>query len=245
MMAIDDPWAPGAAAGPFPAGEGCAQLATLARHAVVAPLRQAQAALALGRHRPGQAQMGALFDSLDGVLSVVGTLAELADAFAASEAGDERVELWPLLQAAWSDLEPVARSHGVSLRLRAPDDLATRAAVHGSERWLRGLFRECLAWGVGASPRGSTLDLLHHQADDRAVLTLSGGSTGAAAGHRPARLGVAGVDVAGSPLGRALAEQVARLHGGALHLHSDGPLRRLVIELPTGAARRAKPSPLA
>lgn len=194
------------------------------------PLRSSQAALALARQGGsdgGGLELEALFDRLDELMQAADRLADLAALWGGgSQLADDRVELWPLLQQVWSEVEPMALSRQV--RVRFTSDAGTRelATLYGSDRWLRRVFVECLQGAVRVAEPQSALEIEHVQHGARACIVL-----------RHTRLFAAGAR-GPDAVSRQLCRHVLALHGGRLREEVDGTSRHLVIELPTGAPNR-------
>ena len=201
------------------------------------PLRSARAALALARRNDaaGDAlELDMLLDRVEDLLEVADRLVELATLWdVGMPPADDRIELWPLLQQVWSEVEPVALARRVRLRFRAdaaPRELAT---LYGSERWMRRVFVECLQGAVRTARPGTEIEVEHQQDGARARIVLRdcplfGDAT-------------RGQDA----VARQLCRHVLMLHGGRLREEMDDGARHLVIELPTGAPHRADDAQLA
>jgi len=129
------------------------------------PLRQAKAALALNESRgDASAKQSALHDGLHQLLGVVDRLVELATLWD-SEAllANDRIELWPLLQRTWGEVEPLALERGVKVRFHSQSEVSGLATLYGSEQWLGRVFRECLDAAVRSTRRDGVLDIAHRQ----------------------------------------------------------------------------------
>lgn len=195
------------------------------------PLRAARAALSVARHAQSQGggqgdalELEALLDRVDDLLQLAGKLVDLASLWdGAALAANDRVELWPTLQAVWTEVEPLAL--GRQVRVCFATDVADRegATLYGSARWLRRVFVECLQGAVRQAPPGSQIEIEHRQQGPRASIVI--GDTGLfAAGGRGSEA-----------VGLKLCRHVLALHGGRLREELGGRRRHLVIELPTGA----------
>jgi K+-sensing histidine kinase KdpD len=195
------------------------------------PLRAARAALSVARHAESQGggqgdalELEALFDRVDDLLQLADKLVDLASLWdGAALSTDDRIELWPTLQAVWTEVEPLAL--GRHVRVCFASDLADRdgATLYGSERWLRRVFVECLQGAVRWVQRGSQIEIEHLQEGARASIVIRDAQLFAAGGR--------GADA----VGLTLCRHVLALHGGCLREQLEGRQRHLVIELPTGA----------
>jgi len=208
------------------------------------PLRQVKAALALSESR-GEAtdEQTAMHDGVQQLLGVVDRLVELATLWH-SEAmlENDRIELWPMLQQIWGDVEPLAMQRGVQVRFRPQTEVSSLVTLYGSERWIGHVFRECLEAAVRSAPRDGVIDIEHRQLGPRALVLLR--DCGVLATH-PAR-----TDAVETPLdthaqalqapiqdliGLRLCKRIVLLHGGRLREENEGGTRSFLIELPTGA----------
>lgn len=191
------------------------------------PLRAARAALSVARAADADGdtlEIEALLDRVDDLLMLADRLVDLATLWDGNTVvGDDRIELWPLLQDVWGEVEPLAMSRQVTVRFTT--DIAARdmATLYGSARWMHRVFVECLQGAVRWAPRGSEIEVEHLQDGPRASIVL-----------RDTRLfstGARGADAVSLKLCR----HVLALHGGRLREELEGRHRHLVIELPTGA----------
>ncbi len=218
------------------------------------PLREARAALSLVEERGAlEPEQHALNDSLGQLLTVVERLVELATLWSSdSLLANDRIELWPLLQRVWGEVEPLALQRNVKVRFRAQTETAGLATLYGSERWLGRVFQECLEAAVRSTRAGGLLDIEHRQLGPRAVVVFR--DSGVFAG-RDTRQG--GVELASSrpaarsaervvaptmhareQIGLKLCQHIVGLHGGQLREEEEDGLRNFVIDLPTGAPHR-------
>lgn len=170
----------------------------------------------------------------------LGTLWE-RDALVSSD----RVEIWPLLEAAWREVQPLADSRHVHVRFSGFAEPQHLAPVYGSAFWLRRVLLECLASTVRRTPVDSFIEIEHTQMGPRMVLMLR--DSGALAGLRPDSVEMERpATSAPSPLrphareilGIRLCQRIVALHGGHLREEHDQGVRNLVIDLPTGAPVR-------
>ena len=212
------------------------------------PLREARAALALAEGS-GQAshEQAAVLDSVGQLLGVVDRLVDLA-ALWGSEAllANDRIELWPLLQKAWGEVEPLALERSVKVRFRAKTDTDALATMYGSEPWLGRVFRECLEAAVRSTRRGGTLDIEHRQLGPRAMVVFRDSGVFA-------QRAIDAVDMPRAARGRTvvprlhardqigfkLCKHIVTLHGGQLRDEEEDGLRNFLVELPTGAPHRS------
>jgi len=201
------------------------------------PLRAACAALevARGARSDGDAlELDALLDRVDSLLRRTDKLVGLATLWDSDVlAADDRIEVWPLLQRVWAEVEPLAIERSVRVRFQSSIDTAELATFYGSEHWIRRVFVECLEGAVRCAPLGSVLDVHHEQMGARAGIVLRDTMLFAEQPHR--------ADV----IGHKLCSHVLALHGGQLRDEYEGPIRHLVLELPTGAPHHNDESGLA
>ena len=218
------------------------------------PLRQTQAALAQTRGPdqmlPAQAALG---EGLEQLLTVVDRLVELASLWDSSSLlANDRIELWPLLQRARGEVEPLALQRGVKVRFRAQTEAAGLATLYGSERWLGRVFQECLASAVRSTRRDSLLDIEHRQLGPRALVVFRDSGVFSArdlrnegvelsTGRKPAKGQPAAQPVlaASEQIGLKLCQHIVSLHGGQLREEEEDGRRNFLIDLPTGAPHRA------
>lgn len=195
------------------------------------PLRAAQAALAVAREADGAGdglEIEALLDRIQDLLHVTERLGDLGRLWdRGSVLADERIELWPLLQQVWGEVEPVAQRRCVEVRFSSQSDTHELATLYGSARWIRRVFVECIEGAVRRAEPGRAVDIEHHQAGTRVRIVFRHTGLFESKGSAPAHGREAIV--------LRLCRQVLGLHGGRFEeLHQDGR-RHLVIELPTGA----------
>lgn len=218
------------------------------------PLREARAALSLLESRgDSDDEQAAMNDSLGQLLTVVDRLVELATLWSSeSLLANDRIEMWPLLQRAWGEVEPLALQRNVKVRFRAQTETAGLATLYGSERWLGRVFQECLEAAVRSTRGGGLLDIEHRQLGPRAVVVFRdsgvfaardvrdggvelGGGKPPAAGAKAARPATM---AAREQIGLKLCQHIVGLHGGQLREEEEDGLRNFVIDLPTGAPHR-------
>lgn len=221
------------------------------------PLAQSRQALALMRGHAGVVdhEVEAIGDGLHELLRSLDKLVDLADLWRSGALlANDRIELWPLLQAVWAEVEPLAVQRGLKARLRAQGDARDLATLYGSEHWLRRVFLECLESAVRSSPPGTTLEIEHRQLGPRALIVFRdcgvfaaqeapgavpmGGAAApaAAAAARPAlRQAASAAAHAREQIGLKLCQHIVSLHGGQLREEEEDGVRHFLIDLPTGA----------
>ena len=216
------------------AAEGVDALMQSIDHDLRRPLRASLAALELARHGAGPVELDMLFDRLDDLLQAADRLADLGSLWnGGAQSADDRLELWPLLQQVWGEVEPLALQRRVRVRFTADPETREMATLYGSERWIRRLFVECLQGAVRSAAPDTTLEIEHLQQGARACIVLR--DCGLFADDAP------GADA----ISHRLCRHVLASHGGRLREALEGPSRHLVIELPTGAPRRGDDPELA
>ncbi|MBY0367691.1 MAG: sensor histidine kinase [Burkholderiaceae bacterium] len=217
-------------------------LMQIIRSDLAAPLHDAQRAMeVLEPDLASQAEP--LLNSITDVLQVLDKLVDLASLWSSSSLmANDRIELWPLLQSVWSELQPQAMSRRVQVRFQAQDEAANLATLYGSEPWMRRVFLECLEAAIRAEPPGGTVLIEHRQLGPRALIVLrdsgvfSHGTRGVELGPLPK--GRPGTAAARERIGFHLCRQILALHGGQLSDEEEDGTRHLLIDLPTGAPHR-------
>lgn len=222
-------------------------------HAVRVDLRDplCKARAALTRARGTQAATGGepeVADEVGHVLDVLDKLVDLAGLWSCGTLmADDRIELWPLLQLAWADVEPQARARSVQVRFHAQTEAQNLATLYGSEHWLRRVFVECLDAAVRASAPGALLKIEHWQMGPRALIVFR--DCGVFLTRRD-DLSSVSMPAAGKPSGAPvpmaareqisfkLCQHIVSLHGGHLREEREEEQRNFLIELPTGAPHR-------
>lgn len=229
----------GVAADPGIAFENLMQII---RSDLAAPLHEAQRALGvLEPDFAGQAEP--LLNSITEVLQVLDKLVDLAGLWSSSALlASDRIELWPLLQGVWAELQPQAMARQVHVRFQAQDELGNLATLYGSEPWMRRVFLECLEAAIRGEPSGGTLLIEHRQLGPRALIVFrdSGVFSQATAGVElgPLPRGRVGTAAARERIGFHLCRQILALHGAQLRDEVEDGARHLLIDLPTGAPHR-------
>jgi len=216
---------------------------------LASPLRDAHQALSsMDGELPAQA--GLLLQSVSDVMQVLDRLVDLASLWSGTAmTADDRIELWPLLQGVWAELQPQGTARKVRVRFQAQDEMANLATIYGSMPWIRRVFLECLEAAIQAAPAESTLLIEHRQFGPRALIVFrdSGVFSQNAEGVELA------VSTRGTPrtssakaarerVGVQLCRQILALHGGQLRDEVEDGVRHLIIDLPTGAPYRAADS---
>lgn len=229
-------------------GEAFDNLMLVIRSDLHEPLAKAQAALLLARQSSqddGHA-LDALSGGLDDLLQAVGKLIDLASLWGSSSLlANDRIELWPLLQQVWAEVEPLAIERGVRVMFRAQESPERLAAIYGSTDWLKRVFAECLESALRASPRAATLEVEHRQMGPRAMVVFR--NCGAFARPGSMRMPDAARGQAQQPasrmnardqIGLKLCQHIVSLHGGQLREEEEDGQRNFLIDLPTGAPHR-------
>lgn len=232
-------------------GAGFDNLMQAIRTEVRDPLREAKAALAVAESGGHESlEQRAMHDNLGQLLNVVDRLVELASLWdSGALLANDRIELWPLLQKAWGEVEPLALQRGVKVRFRAQTEASGLATLYGSEKWLGRVFQECLESAVRGTRRDGLLDIEHRQLGPRAMVVFRDCGVFAARSARPGAVDMphnkAAEKAAAKPqlqakelIGFRLCQHIVALHGGQLREEEEDGLRNFLIELPTGAPHR-------
>lgn len=232
------------------AGDGSAydNLMQVIRSDLRDPLAATGKALQVARQSAGDHETDALVDTVAELSRVLDKLVDMAELWGSGALfANDRIELWPLLQKVWAEIEPMAIDRSVKVRFRAQGDAASLATMYGSEHWLRRVFLECLESAVRSSRAGATLEIEHRQMGPRALIVFR--DCGVFAG----RLGDA-IELSPSNGGRAtpapkrdarehislkLCQHIVSLHGGALREEDEDGVRHFLVDLPTGAPHRS------
>lgn len=207
------------------------------------PFKAAHAGLALARTERDGAALDAALDKADDLLKAMDKLIALASIWSSQALlATDRIELWPLIQRCWSEVEPMALDRGVKARFVAQGEVGSLATLYGSEEWLGRVLQECMESAVRSAPKGGTLEIEHRQMGPRAMIVFRdcgvfarvvagavhmGDNTKAAdsAPRAPAR----------EDIGFRLCQHIVSLHGGQLREEDDDGIRNFLIDLPTGA----------
>lgn len=226
-------------------GEGSAfdNLMQVIRSDLRDPLADVQQALQLAGDHSASHEIDALVDSVTEVRRVLDKLVDLAGLWGSGALrANERIEIWPLLQAVWGEIEPLAVERGVKARFRAQSEATELATLYGSEHWLRRVFLECLESAVRSARAGSTLEIEHRQMGPRALIVFRDcGVFGARSGgaiempHAAARPAAGSRRAARDVIGHKLCQHIVSLHGGQLREEGEDGRHDFLIDLPTGA----------
>ena len=210
------------------------------------PLADARTALALVQSYSGNHEVDALVDGVQELLRVLDKLVDLAQLWGSGALfANDRIELWPLLQAVWAELEPTALTRQVRVRFRAQAEAANLATIYGSEHWLRRVFLECLESAIRTQPQGALLEIEHRQMGPRAVIVFRDCGLFAPRADDAVELPRSGGRrteprrSARDQIGLKLCRHIVSLHGGQLREEEDEGLHNFVIDLPTGAPHRS------
>jgi hypothetical protein len=215
------------------------------------PLNQMQHALMLARDGDGH-HVDALVDQLSELTQVTGKLVDLATVWGSGTLlASDRIELWPLLQAVWGELEPLAMNRNIKVRFRSQEATGNLGTIYGSEQWLKRVFLECLESAIRSSRSGSTLDIVHRQLGPRALLVFRDCGVFAQRDDQALALQTQGAHKGPGPspdarlsareyIGLKLCRHIVNLHGGELREEEEDGLRNFLIDLPTGAPHRAE-----
>ena len=189
----------------------------------------------------------ALCGSIDELLLTLNKLVDLASVCGSTALlANDRIELWPLLQQVWGELQSLAKSRSIKVRFRAQGATESLATIYGSEPWLRRVFIECLESALRSSRPGATLDIEHVQLGPRALIVFRDCGVfarpssdavemqGVAKGAPPAARRLPAND----QIGLQLCQHIISLHGGQLREENQDGLRNFLIDLPTGAPHR-------
>ena len=215
------------------------------------PLSTMTQALVMARNDRDVHALDALCDQVDEITQVLSKLLDLASVWGSeSLVGNDRIELWPLLQQAWAKVEPLARARNLKARFTAQGPKTQLAAIYGSEHWLKRVFVECLEAAVRAARPGGSLEIEHRQMGPRALIVLrdSGAFVAAREESTPMETVSAtkgrgafdgGAKLAPRDLiGLKMCQQIVAQHGGQLREEHDDGERNFLIDLPTGAPFR-------
>lgn len=208
------------------------------------PLRHAHAALEAPGAQPVDPALQPARDSLRELLGALDTLLDLAGVWRSGALlANDRIELWPLLQRVWSDVEPLAQAQRVKVRFRAQVEAEDLATLYGSEPWLGRVLRECLEAAIRSSRPNTTLHIEHRQLGPRALIVFR--DSGVFGAHDAGTVPMTGAPRGTTPrlpardqVGLELCRHVLTMHGGQLREESEDGLRNFLIELPTGAPFR-------
>lgn len=227
-------------------GAAFENLLHVVEHDLREPLAVAGKALRAAQDRAPDG-VNALCGSIDELLLTLNKLVDLASVWGSTALlANDRIELWPLLQQVWGELQALAQSRSIKVRFRAQGATESLATIYGSQPWLRRVFVECLESALRASRPGATLDIAHMQLGPRALIVfrdcgvfakpsldaveMPSTAKGAAPAARRLR--------ANDQIGLKLCQHIISLHGGQLREENEDGLRNFLIDLPTGAPHR-------
>ncbi len=213
------------------------------------PLAATAKALQVARPHGGGHETDALVDTVAELTRVLDKLVDMAELWGSGALfATDRIELWPLLQSVWAEIEPMAIDRSVKVRFRAQGDAGSLATLYGSEHWLRRVFLECLESAVRSGRPGVTLEIEHRQMGPRALIVFrdcgvfaSRQSDAIELPHAtPARGKAAPAPRrdARDQIGFKLCQHIVSLHGGALREEDEDGVSHFLIDLPTGAPHR-------
>lgn len=217
------------------------------------PLRRAHDGLDMALQERDAAAVHVAQERSQDVLRVLDKLVDLAEVWgSASLMSTDRLELWPLLQKAWTAVEPLAVERSITARFIAEGDVTALATLYGSEQWLARVFQECLESAVRSTPKEGTLEIEHRQMGPRALIIFRDCGVfnrevaegipmlGTAAAAAPNAANAATKRrQAREEIGLQLSQHIVAMHGGLLREEIDHGVRTFMIDLPTGAPHRA------
>jgi hypothetical protein len=224
------------------------------------PLLNSHRALAVARESVDGFALDPLLQDLHDMLAVLDKLLDLAQIWGSRALfQNDRIELWPLLQQVWAEIEPIALGRKVSVRFHAQQESEQLATLYGSEPWLRRVFAECFESALRAVPTGGALEIEHRQMGPRALVVFRNAGVFAArhgvampshapppapGARLPARASApaAGKGHARDHISFKLYSHIVAMHGGQLREEEDDGERHFLIDLPTGAPHRSDES---
>ena len=228
-------------------GAAFENLLHVVQHDLRDPLAAAGKALHAAQAGGAPDGVDALFGSIDELLLTLNKLIDLASVWGSSALlANDRIELWPLLQQVWGELQSLAQSRSIKVRFRAQGAAESLATIYGSEPWLRRVFVECLESALRSARPGATLDIAHVQLGPRALIVFRDcgvfathssdavAMPSAAKGTQPTARRLSAND----QIGFKLCQHIVSLHGGRLREENEDGLRNFMIDLPTGAPHR-------
>lgn len=216
------------------------------------PFKSARAGLALARNERDGAALDTALDKADDLLKALDKLIALASIWNSQALlATDRIELWPLIQRCWSEVEPMALGRNVKARFVAQGEVDSLATLYGSEEWLGRVLQECMESAVRSAPKGGTLEIEHRQMGPRAMIVFRDCGVFARATAGAVPMGDA-QKAGGSParaparedIGFRLCQHIVSLHGGQLREENDDGIRNFLIDLPTGAPHNTDSSQL-
>lgn len=230
------------------AGTAYDNLMQVIRSDLAEPLKQSQQALTLARDSQDVHAVQALIDEVEDLLKIATKLVDLASLWGSDALfANDRIELWPLLQQVWGEVEPLALQRKVRVRFHVQQGEASMATLYGSSTWLRRVFQECLETGIRSTSRAGTLDIEHRQMGPRALIVFR--DSGMFAPEIPGAKELNSLKGVAAPvtprlkgreeIGLKLCQHIVSLHGGQLREEEEDGLRNFLIDLPTGAPFRS------
>ena len=216
------------------------------QHDLREPLAAAGKALRAAQARAPDG-VNALCGSIDELLLTLNKLVDLASVWGSTALlANDRIELWPLLQQVWGELQSLAQSRSIKVRFRAQGATESLATIYGSQPWLRRVFVECLESALRASRPGATLDIAHMQLGPRALIVFRDCGVFARPSIDAVEMPSTAKDAApaarrlraNDQIGLKLCQHIISLHGGQLREENEDGLRNFLIDLPTGAPHR-------
>lgn len=219
------------------------------------PLVQLGHSLQLAHQSRDEHAINTLCDQVDALHHVLTRLTDLAEVWHGEALiASDRIELWPLLQKAWAQVEPLARTRNMKVSFTSAVPKDQLAAMYGSAHWLQRVFMECMESAIRSGRAGGTLDIEHRQMGPRVLIVLRDSGVFATATGRPGKSALAEGQASkpdGGPgqaarelISLKLCQQVVALHGGQLREEEDDGVRNFLIDLPTGAPHGAQDSEL-
>jgi len=210
------------------------------------PLQAAGKALQLAAHGSGAHEADALVDGIADVMRVLDKLVDLAELRnSGALLANDRIQLWPLLQSVWGELEPTALGRSVKVHFRAQTEAHGLATLYGSEHWLRRVFLECLESAIRGARAGGTLEIEHHQMGPRALIVFrdcgvfaKNSAPAIELPHHAGKPKAAPRRAARDHIGFKLCQHIVALHGGQLRDEDEDGVHNFLIDLPTGAPHR-------
>jgi signal transduction histidine kinase len=221
-------------------------------HDLLDPLEAASHALDAAQAGAAGSAMP-LHDTVEELLKTLHKLVDLAALWGSSALlATDRIEVWPLLQDVWGELQPLAAARSVKVRFRAQGPAEQLSTIYGSTPWLRRVFTECMESALRSSGTGATLDIEHVQMGPRAVIIFRDCGVFAARHDDAVDLPAPAKGAKASPprlkardqIGLKLCQHIVQLHGGQLREEEDDGVHNFLIDLPTGAPSHADQSPI-
>jgi len=202
------------------------------------PFRAARDGLSLARDERDPQALDTALDKADDLLRAMDKLIALASIWnSPALLANDRIEVWPLIQRCWSDVEPMALDRGVKASFVAQSDVASLATLYGSQEWLGRMLQECMASAVCSTHLGGVLEIEHRQMGPRAQIVFRDSAVFANVEAHATPLGAAAPShpATRESLGLRLCQHIVALHGGLLREEEDDGVRNFLIDLPTGA----------